>query len=140
MTPAPATIASRPRLNSRTCWNPAVPPPPVAGASAGNELAAGLGDAAGPGLGVVTLGAVVLGVAAPAVVVPGVAVLGVPLEVVAPGVPLSETVGVAEPRPPGENEGGVVGAEPVEQADTDVAASMARAAQPRTFPGKRHRP
>jgi len=42
MPPAPATMASTPRLNSRTSWNPAVPPPPVAGAAAGG---AGLGGA-----------------------------------------------------------------------------------------------
>ncbi len=134
MPPAPAKIASTPRQNSRTCWNPAVPPPPVPGAAAGNELADELGDG-GLGLGVVALGVVVLGS-----VVLGAVVLGVLLEVVALGVLPAETAGVARPVPPGENEGGVVDAEPDAQADTDAVASMARAAQPRTVPSKCRRP
>lgn len=135
MPPAPATIASTPRQNSRTSWNPAVPPPPVPGAAAGNELADGLGDGDGLGLGVVVLGVVALGV-----VVLGVVVLGVVLEVLALGVPLAEIVGVAEPVPPGENEGGFGDGEPDVQADTDAVVSMAKAAQPRTVPRKRRRP
>jgi hypothetical protein len=163
MLPAPARIASTPRQNSRTCWNPAVPPPPVPGAALGNERADGLGD--GLGLGVVALGAVtpgtvvlgvvtldvaargvavpgvaVLGVLALAVAVPGVAVLGVLLEMVALGVARAEVVGLAGPVPPGENEGGVVDGEPPPQADSDADASMANAAQPRTVPRKRRRP
>ena len=139
MLPAPARIASTPRQNSRTCWNPAVPPPPVPGAAAGKELADGLSDGDGLGLGVAALGVaalgvaalgaaafgagvlgvVALGVAALGVAVLGVAVLGVavlgvlvlgaPLEVVALGVPLAEVVGAGGPVPPGDNEGGVVG-------------------------------
>jgi len=162
MPPAPAKIASTPRQNSRTCWNPAVPPPPVPGAAAGNELSDGLGDGDGDGLGlgvatlgaatlgVAVLGEVALGVAALGVALAGVVVLGagvlgvvvlaVLLEVAALGVSPAETVGVARPVPPGENEGGVVGAEPDEQADTDAVASMARAAQPRIVPRKRRRP
>jgi hypothetical protein len=69
----------------------------------------------------------------------GVGVLGVLLEVVAVGVPLAETVGVAVLDPPGGIEGGVVGVEP-EQADTDTVASMAKAAQPSTVPRKRRWP
>lgn len=38
---------------SDACWNPAVPPPPVAGAALGAGLAVGLGLADGDGLGVV---------------------------------------------------------------------------------------
>jgi hypothetical protein len=38
---------------SEACWNPAVPPPPVAGAAVGAGLAVGLGLAEGDGLGVV---------------------------------------------------------------------------------------
>jgi hypothetical protein len=165
MLPAPARIASTPRQNSRTCWNPAVPPPPVPGAALGNERADGLGDGDGLGLGVVALGAVtpgtvvlgvlalgvaslgvavpgvaVLGVLALAVAVPGVVVPGVLLEVVALGVPRAEVVGLAGPVPPGENEGGVVDGEPPPQADRDADASMANAAQPRTVPRKRRRP
>jgi hypothetical protein len=131
----------------------------------GNELADGLGDGDGLGLGVVALGAVmpgavVLGVVALALVVPGVVVLGVValalvvlgavvsgvvvsgvlLEVVALGARLAELVGVAGRVPPGENEGGVVDGEPDVQADTDAGASMAKAAQPSTVPRKRRRP
>src|SRR6266851_5404850 len=43
MLPAPATIATPPRARSRVSWNPAVPPPPVAGAAVGKVLADGLG-------------------------------------------------------------------------------------------------
>jgi len=160
MPPAPAKIASTPRQNSRTCWNPAVPPPPVPGAAAGNELSDGLGDGDGLGLGVVVLdavalgalvlgavvlgalvlGALVLGAVVLGAVVLGAVVLGVLPEVVALGVSLAETVGVAEPVPPAENEGGAVDAEPDEQADTDAVASMAKAAQPMTVPRKRRWP
>jgi hypothetical protein len=91
-------------------------------------------------LGVAVLGAVVLGVVALAVLVSGVVVPGVLPEVVALGVPPAEIVGVAEPVPPSENEGGVVGGEPPPQADTDAGASMAKAAQPRTVPRRRRRP
>jgi hypothetical protein len=150
MPPAPATIASMPRQSSRTCWNPAVPPPPVPGAAAGNESGdwlggggvladCGLADCglADCGLADCGLGGGRLGLG---VVVLGVGVLGVLTEVVALGVPLAEVVGVGGPVPPGENEGGVVGGEPDEQADTDAVASMAKAAQPRTVPRKRRRP
>jgi hypothetical protein len=149
MPPVPARIASTPRQSSRTCWNPAVPPPPVLGAAAGNELADGLGDCGGLGLGVVTLGVVtlcvvvlgvvVLGVVVLGAEVLGVVVLGVPLEVAPPGVSLAEPVGPAALVSPAEKEGGVVGVEPDEQADTDAVASTARAAQPRTVPRKRRR-
>src|SRR5215467_7994122 len=44
MPPAPIKIASTPRQRSRMCWNPAVPPPPAPGASAGNWLAGEAGD------------------------------------------------------------------------------------------------
>ena len=71
--------------------------PTAAGARgrAGNELADGLGDGGGLGLGVVALGVVVLGVEVLGVVVLGVVVLGVPLEVAAPDVSLAEPVGAA---------------------------------------------
>ena len=150
MPPAPASIASTPRQNSRTSWKPAVPPPPVPGAALGNELADGLGDGDGPGLGVVALGAVTPGTVAPGVAVPGVValaaavpgvvVLGVLLDVVALGAPPAEVVGLAGLVPPAGNEGGVVDGEPAPQADTDAGTSMAKAAQPRTVPRKRRRP
>ena len=167
MPPAPTRIASTPRQNSRTCWNPAVPPPPVPGAAVGNELADGLGDGLGLGvglrgaaawgvavlgvavgvaaLGVAVLGVVLLGVVALDVAVLGVVVLGVlvmgPLPgIVALGVPLAEAAGDAGLVPGGANVGGVVGGEALEQADTDAEASIAMAAQPRTVRRKRRRP
>ena len=39
MQPAPARIDTAPRPTSQLSWNPAVPPPPVAGAPAGNAAA-----------------------------------------------------------------------------------------------------
>jgi hypothetical protein len=42
-----------PITSSEACWNPAVPPPPVAGAAVGAGLAVGLGLTEGDGLGVV---------------------------------------------------------------------------------------
>ncbi len=41
-----------PMISSEACWNPAVPPPPVAGAAVGTGVAVGLGVAEGDGLGV----------------------------------------------------------------------------------------
>jgi hypothetical protein len=139
MPPAPARIASTPRQNSRTSWKPAVPPPPVPGAAVGIELADGLGDGGCSGL-----GSVAPGTAAPEAMELGAAMVGVVppdvlAEVVAVGVLLAGTVGVAGPWP-GENVGGVVGGELDEQADTDAVASTAKAAQPRTMPRKRRRP
>jgi hypothetical protein len=117
MLPAPARIAAPPRLKSRTSWNPAVPPPPVAGAAVGNWLADGLGVADGDAdrLGVADRLADGLTLA-----------LGLLLL----ADPLGETVGVAEPDRGGEKVVGVAeGVEP-EQADTDAEASMAKMAQP----------
>src|SRR5712692_8574825 len=140
MPPAPARIASTPRQNSRTSWNPAVPPPPVPGAAVGgDELADGLGDGDGLGLGAAALGApalgapvlgapvlgaavlgaavlgaAVLGAAVLGAAVLGAAVLGVLLVVVALGAP-AEIAGVAGPVPPGENGVGVVDGEPPAQ-------------------------
>src|SRR5215469_18851136 len=92
MAPAPTRIASTPRQNSRTCWNPAVPPPPVPGAAVGNEWADGVGEGVGDGVGdglglcvavrgastwgVAVLGVVVLGAVMLGGVVSGAAVLG----------------------------------------------------------------
>ena len=52
MLPAPPSTAAPPRARSRASWNPAVPPPPVAGAAVGNGLADGLGVTVGVGVGV----------------------------------------------------------------------------------------
>jgi hypothetical protein len=46
---------------SEACWNPAVPPPPVAGAAGGAGLAVGLGLTEGDGLGVVEGDGLVVG-------------------------------------------------------------------------------
>jgi hypothetical protein len=47
MLAAPASTAAPPRAKSRVSWNPAVPPPPAAGAAAGTRLADGLGVSEG---------------------------------------------------------------------------------------------
>jgi len=130
MLPAPARTASTPRQKSRTSWNPAVPPPPVAGAAAGKGLADGLGEGDGlaPAFGVVAL-ALGLGVVALAV---GVAV---------PAVLVSEAVGVAGGVPPGENAVGAdEGGPPPVQAETDRETNIAKMTQPRALPRKRRWP
>jgi hypothetical protein len=73
MLAAPTSIASPPSQKSSGCWNPAVPPPPVAGATGGNELADvvcadgdGLGEWLGEWLGVAVLLDEALDVAVPA--------------------------------------------------------------------------
>src|SRR5690349_13821687 len=128
MLPAPARTASTPRLKSRTSRNPAVPPPPVAGATAGIGLADGLGDGLALALGAVAL-ALALGVMALAL---GVAV---------PAVLLAEAVGVAGGVPPGENEiGADEGGPPPVQAETDRETNAAKMTQPRAVPRKRRWP
>src|ERR1700760_2295036 len=52
MPPAPARTASIPSPRIRPCWNPAVPPPPVGGATVGTGLGDGLGVTVGDGVGV----------------------------------------------------------------------------------------
>ena len=97
-------------------WNPAVPPPPVAGAAAG----IGLGEwLAGAALGV-TDAAAAEGLAL---------VLGV-VEAFVLGVALAEPLaGVAEPVTAGENGVGVGEGEDPEQAESDADATMAKVAQ-----------
>ena len=121
MLPAPARIASTPRQRSRTSWNPAVPPPPVAGATAGKELAGAIG--AGDGL--------ALGLGDGLGLVPGVVEVAVSLE---------EAVGVAGAVPPGENEVGADEGGPEVQAETDTGTSIAKMTQPRAVPRKRRWP
>ena len=158
MPPAPAKIASTPSQNSRTSSNPAVPPPPVFVAPLGSVPAgwfagcwfagfwfagcwfAGGGSATGGGGLAAGGGGFGAGAAAPDVVALGAGLPGVLLDVVAPDVPLAETVGAGGLFPPGENVGGPGGGAPPVQADTDTVASMAKAAQPRTVPAKRRRP
>src|SRR6266536_253148 len=108
MLPAPARIAAPPRPKSRVSWNPAVPPPPVAGAAVGNVLADWLEFADG------------LGVADGLTLALGVVVLAVSL---------GRMVGVAEPDTAGENEVGVGEGEDAVQAETDAEAIMAKVAQ-----------
>ena len=92
-----------PSPKSRECWNPAVPPPPVAGAAVTN----GLGVAEGLPVGLADgLGA------------------GVPVG------PTDEvTVGLAVP---GENGGGDAEDADPEQPETVAEAKMVKAAQPAT--------
>jgi hypothetical protein len=134
MPPAPAKIASTPRQNSSTSWNPAVPPPPAPGGSAGNELGGGLALDGGALDGGALDGGALDGGALDGGALDGGALDGGALD----GGALDG--GALEAGPPGENEGGVVGGVPEEQADTDAVASMAMAAQPRTVPRRRRRP
>jgi hypothetical protein len=103
-----------PSPKSRGCWNPAVPPPPVAGAAVANGLGVeglGVGLAEGVGVGVIVGRAEGVGVGV---------ILGL-----ADGV----TVGLAVP---GENAGGVAEDPDPEQAETAAEANMVKAAQPTT--------
>ena len=118
MPPAPARIAARPSPSSRECWNPAVPPPPVAGATVGTGLGVGLADGLAVGLGDVVGLADVVGLGDE--VGDGVVVV----------LPLELAVGVGEPDAPGEIGGGVAdGADP-EQAESPAEPIRAKAAQP----------
>ena len=122
MLPAPASIAAAPTAKSRPSCNPAVPPPPVAGAAFGVWLA--------DEVAVTVTVAVAVGGAGVLEVTPG-----VPGEVVPP----SEAGAVAGPVPVDEVrtdveiEGmvGVVGEEVELQAETATGASRIRAPQPR---------
>ena len=118
MLPAPARIAATPSPKSTASWNPAVPPPPVDGAAAGNGLAAGLGFAAGLAAALADEGLADEGRA-------------LALAVLSLAVPLGRTVGVAEALLPGENVVGVAEGEDPEQAEIDTEASMAEVAEPR---------
>jgi hypothetical protein len=125
MLPAPARIAIAPRVRSRVSWNPAVPPPPVAGAALGKGLADGLGVGDGEGDGVRVADALAEGLADGLVLLldgVGVAVLVDRAVAVAEAVPVGE--------PPGENDVGVPEGEPPVQAETDTEASTVTAAQP----------
>jgi hypothetical protein len=127
MLPAPARTASTPRQKSKTSWNPAVPPPPVAGAAAGTGLADGLGDGLALALGVVPLAL-------------GLGVVALALGVVVPAVLLTETVGVTEGVTPGDKLGADEGGPPPVQAETDRETNIAKMTQPRAVPRKRRWP
>ena len=103
-----------PSPKSRGCWNPAVPPPPVAGAAVANGLGVeglGVGLADGGGVGVIVGRADGVGVGV---------IVGL-----ADGVTVGLTV-------PGENGGGVAEDPDPEQAETAAEANMVKAAQPTT--------
>jgi len=121
MLAAPASTAAPPRAKSSASWNPAVPPPPVAGAAAGSALDDGLGstdfDSEGLGATGCDPGGLALGIA------------------VGLRVPLGKPVGIGEMVPAGENEddgdGAADGVDP-EQPETAAEAIMAMVAQPIT--------
>jgi hypothetical protein len=100
-----------PMTRSEACWNPAVPPPPVAGAAVGAGLAVGLGVTEGDGLGVVVVDGEGEGL---------VLLLGLGLAL-ALGELLGETDDVADA--PAEDEGEVVGSAP-EDGDPEHAESI----------------
>ena len=100
-------------------WNPAVPPPPVAGAAVRNGLADGPCVADGDADACCVADDLADG-------------LSLVLGVVAPAVPLGRIVTVAEPVTAGENGVGVGEGEDVVQAETDAETSMVRVAQPTT--------
>jgi hypothetical protein len=127
MLAAPASTAAPPRAKSRASWNPAVPPPPVAGAAVGSGLADGLG-AADVGASCVAVcvtdgdsEALALSLAELLAVLPDeLAVLP------------DEIVDVGEADPAGENEVGTAeGVDPA-QAETAAEASMVMVLQPMT--------
>jgi hypothetical protein len=99
---APASTAAMPMTRSEPCWNPAVPPPPVAGAALGAGLAVaegdtpcavlGEGDGLAVGLGLV----VVLGLGLTLGEPDAVAVAGEPAEVEDEGVGSAPEDGVPE--------------------------------------------
>src|SRR5258707_10544352 len=125
MPPAPASIAAEPSPRRRAPWNPAVPPPPVAGAAVGNGLADRLrvtdgdadgladrlGDDVADGLGVGLAEMLALGVATP-------------------GVPLAEAAAVADALVVDEDVGSAAEDEDVVQAETAAEASMVAMPQP----------
>lgn len=121
MLPAPATMARPPRLSSSVSWNPAVPPPPVAGAAVGKGLADGLGVGEAEWVGVAD--GVAEGVAV--ALAEGLA-LAVAVEV-AVAVAVGRPVLVGEP--PGGMDGGVADGELPEHAETDTEASTVTVAQ-----------
>lgn len=105
---------------SEACWNPAVPPPPVAGAAVGAGLAVGLGVTEGDGLGVVDGDGEGDGL---------VVALGLGL-----GLALGEPDAVADPLTEDEAGAEVVGSAPdegdPEHAETVTEASTVKMPQP----------
>ena len=114
-----------PSSRSRAPEKPAVPPPPVAGAAEGTVVADGPGVAEGCGV------AEGRGVPEGRGVADELAE-GLPLALgpVRLAEPLGRMVGDSDPVAPGENVAGVAGGGDPEQAETDAAARMVKAAQP----------
>jgi len=106
-----------PSPKSRECWNPAAPPPPVAGAAVENGLGVGEGLGVGLAVGVGLDDGVGVG-------------RTLAVGVGTPVVPLGAFVGVADPVAPGEIAGGDAVDGELEQAETAVEANMAKVAQP----------
>ena len=136
MHPAPARIDAPPRVSSQVSWNPAVPPPPVAGATVGNGVAEGVrvGDGRESVLGVADLlgFADVLGVADELLVTDELRVadelaLGFAVAVAAV---LGEIVGDAEALVPGVSFGSVAAGVDPEHATTNAEATMVMLAKP----------
>lgn len=124
MVPAPARIAAAPRTNSRLSCKPAVPPPPVTGASVGNEE---LGDGVGLGLGL-GLGLALGDGLVEADVDELAEVLAVALVLaLVEDVDVDETVALTEP-PDGVNIDD--GVEPDEQAETPAEPRRIKPPQP----------
>jgi len=132
MLPAPARIAAAPMANSRPSCRPAVPPPPVTGASVGYDVV-GDGDGLGLGLGLALGEADGLAEGdveelAEVLVLVLVLVLALVLALVEE-VDVEETVAVAVAEPPdGVNTDD--GVDPDEQAETPTAPSRIKAPQP----------
>jgi hypothetical protein len=127
MLPAPASIAAAPSPKSRASWNPAVPPPPVAGAAAGNGLGDGLrvADADADGLADDLADGLADGLRA------GLAEgLALAVGVAIPCVPLAEAVGVAEALDEGEDGGSAAEDGDVVQAETAAQVSTVAMPQP----------
>ena len=106
-----------PSPNSRECWNPAVPPPPVAGATVGTGLAVGLDVGVAVGLELDVALGVVVGLA-----------VGLPLAL-AVGLALPLAVGVGDPDAPGEMAGGVAEGVDPEHAARATEPIIAKAAK-----------
>jgi hypothetical protein len=130
MHPAPARIDAPPRVSSQLSWNPAVPPPPVAGATAGNGVAEGVrvGDGRECVLGVGDE----LGVADELREVDELRVadelaLGVAVALVAE---VEEMAGDAEALVPGVNFGSVAEGVEAAQATTNAEITMVMLAKP----------
>jgi hypothetical protein len=113
-------MAAPPSTASPASWKPAVPPPPVTGASVGNWLNEGLG------------GGLVSGVGLPVVASAGLSEVPAVAEVpaLAEGLPLAVLVAVTEPLTVGESTAGGVVEGLAVQAESTPQASMVARPQP----------